>query len=190
MKLRLSSFIAAAIVAILSPLSGCAETPDDTGGGGTGGSDAGSTSASGSTSSGVGSGGSGGTGSTSVSTGGGGSTGSGSGIEPTFETVKFVIENVTCFGAGCHNDELNPLDLQIDGQLHMRLTSHISKNCGNIPVVNPGNPQESALIKILEGPCGSTPRMPLECVNDGDAKCVPDDYIQALTQWIADGALE
>ncbi|XXX75931.1 hypothetical protein WMF30_50605 [Sorangium sp. So ce134] len=104
--------------------------------------------------------------------------------------MKFVIENVTCFGAGCHNDDMNPLDLRVDEELHARLTSHVSRNCGNLPIVNPGNPQESALIKILTGPCGTTPRMPPECVNDGDAKCVPDDYIQAITQWIADGALE
>ncbi|WP_437661344.1 hypothetical protein [Sorangium sp. So ce1182] len=188
MELRLSSFIAAAIVAILSPLTGCSDTPDDTGDGG-GGSDAGSTSASASTSSAVGSGGSGVTGSTSVSTSGvGGSTGSGSGVEPTFETVKFVIENVTCFGAGCHNDEMNRLDLQVDGDLHARLTSHMTEDCG--PLVDTANPQESALIKVLKGPCGSTPRMPLECINDGDAKCVPDDYIEAMTQWIADGAKE
>ncbi|WP_438003758.1 hypothetical protein WME89_33515 [Sorangium sp. So ce321] len=192
MELRLSSFIAAATIAILSPLAGCSDTPDDTGAGGdggAGGSDSGSTSASASTSSGVGSGGSGVTGSTSVSTSGvGGSTGSGSGVEPTFETVKFVIENVTCFGAGCHNDEMNRLDLQVDGDLHARLTSHMTEDCG--PLVDTANPQESALIKVLKGPCGSTPRMPLECINDGDAKCVPDDYIEAMTQWIADGAKE
>ncbi|WP_437499155.1 hypothetical protein [Sorangium sp. So ce1099] len=129
------------------------------------------------------------TGSTSASTSGaGGSTGSGSGVEPTFETVKFVIENVTCFGAGCHNDEMNRLDLQLDEDLHTRLVSHMTEDCG--PLVDTANPQESALIKILKGPCGSTPRMPLECVNDGDAKCVPDDYIEAMTQWIADGAKE
>ncbi len=198
MKFRLSSFIAAAIVAILSPLPGCTGTADDTDGEGTGGSEPGSTSVGGSTSTGVGAGGSGGqssgdpTGSTSVSTGGagGGSTGSGSGIPPTFETVQFVIQNATCFGAACHNDDMNPLNLRIDGGLHMRLTSRISKNCGDIPIVNPGKPEESALIKILKGPCGPTPRMPVECVNEGDARCIPDDYIQAMSQWIADGALE
>ncbi|MGK4007361.1 hypothetical protein WMF31_32365 [Sorangium sp. So ce1036] len=206
MKCRLSSFIAAAIVAILSPLAGCTETPDDTGAGGAGGSGAsvgsGGSGASGGSEGSGGSGGSGGpTGSTSAGTGGGGgagggsgSTGSGDEIPPTFETVKFVIENVTCFGAGCHNDEQNPLDLRVDGELHARLTSHISKNCGNIPIVNPGKPEESALIKILKGPCGvppqDTPRMPPDCLNDGDSKCVPDNYMQALTQWIADGAQE
>ncbi|KYF96887.1 hypothetical protein BE20_58875 [Sorangium cellulosum] len=104
--------------------------------------------------------------------------------------MKFVIENASCFGAGCHNDEMNPLNLKVDAELRTRLTTHVSKNCGNIPVVNPGKPEESALIKILEGPCGETMRMPLGCVNDGDANCVPPSYIEALSQWIADGALE
>jgi hypothetical protein len=64
----------------------------------------------------------------------------------------------------------------------------ISKNCGNFPVVNPGKPQESAIVKILKGPCGTTPRMPIDCVDDGDSKCVPPEYIAAITQWIANGA--
>ncbi|WP_437525156.1 hypothetical protein WME79_37580 [Sorangium sp. So ce726] len=188
MKLRLSSFIAAAIVAVLSPLAGCSDSPDDTGAGGAGGTDAGSTSASVSTSSAVGSGGAGGAGSTSASTGGdGGSTGSGSGREPTFETFTYVVQNA-CWGAGCHNDEMNPLNLRVDGELHTRVSSHVTKHCGDL--LNTDNPEESGLIKILKGPCGGTPRMPLECVSDGDAACIPPDYIQALTQWIADGAQE
>ncbi|CAN97086.1 MULTISPECIES: hypothetical protein [Sorangium] len=190
MKLRFSSFIAAAFVAILSPLSGCSDDPDDTGAGGAGGTDAGSTSASVSASSAVGSGGAGGAGSTSASTGtggDGGSTGSGSGQAPTFETLQYVVQNA-CWGAGCHNDEMNPLDLMIDGELHTRVSSHVTKNCGNL--IDTGNPEESGLIRILKGPCGGTPRMPLECVSDGDAACIPPDYIEALTQWIADGAQE
>ncbi|MGK3991858.1 hypothetical protein [Sorangium sp. So ce1024] len=129
--------------------------------------------------------------STSASTSGaGGSGGSGDEIPPTFATVKFVIQNASCFGAGCHNDEMNPLDLQLNDELHSRLLSHVSKNCGDIPIVTPGNPEESALVKILKGPCGPTPRMPIECVNDGDAKCVPDEYIDAIAQWITNGAAE
>ncbi|WP_437294688.1 hypothetical protein [Sorangium sp. So ce426] len=188
MNLRFSSFIAAAFVAILSPLPGCSDDPDDTGAGGAGGTDAGSTSASVSTSSAVGSGGAGGASSSSASTGGdGGSTGSGSEQAPTFETFQYVVQNA-CWGAGCHNDEMNPLDLMIDEELHTRVSSHITKNCGDL--INIDNPEESGLIKILKGPCGATPRMPLECVSDGDAACIPADYLEALTQWIADGAQE
>jgi hypothetical protein len=30
--------------------------------------------------------------------------------------------------------------------------------------------------------------MPVGCVNDGDGGCIPDDYIIAIEQWIANGA--
>jgi hypothetical protein len=117
-----------------------------------------------------------------------GASGSGSTIPATFDTAKFVITQTPCFGAGCHNDAQNPLNLRVDDQLYTRLTSHVSKNCGNLPVVNPGKPQESALVKILKGPCGPTPRMPMGCVDDLDGTCLPADYIAALVQWIAAGA--
>jgi hypothetical protein len=80
------------------------------------------------------------------------------------------------------------LNLRVDDELHTRLTTRISANCGNIPVVNPGKPDESALVKILKGPCGPTARMPLGCVDDQDATCIPADYIAAIEQWIAIGA--
>ena len=115
----------------------------------------------------------------------GGSDGS---IAASFETLKFVIMQAPCFGSGCHNDAQNPLNLMVDDNLYATLTSHISKNCGDLPVVDPGNPQGSALVKILRGPCGSTPRMPLGCVDDQSGSCVPAEYIAAIEQWIADGA--
>jgi hypothetical protein len=115
-------------------------------------------------------------------------SGSSSAIPVTFDTFKKVINDAPCFGAGCHNDAQNPLNLRVDDQLYGRLTSHISKECGGIPVVNPGKPQESAVVKILKGPCSATPRMPLGCVDDQDSTCIPADYIAAITQWIANGA--
>lgn len=116
-------------------------------------------------------------------------TGSDGGDVPaTFETMERIISQAPCLGAGCHNDEQNPLDLRVDAELHGRITARVSEACGGIPVVNPGNPAQSALIQLLKGPCGSTPRMPIGCVADGDGSCVPPDYIAALEQWIADGA--
>jgi hypothetical protein len=157
-----------ASVGAMNPDSGGAVAPDaggavafDAGGGSAGGGDGGST---------------------------GGGSDSGSTVPATFDTVKFILMQATCFGAGCHNDDQNPLNLRLDDQLRTRLTTHISKNCGNIPVVNPGKPQDSALVKILKGPCGPTARMPLGCVTDDDATCIPADYIAAISQWIAIGA--
>lgn len=109
-------------------------------------------------------------------------------VPATFQTVQLVITQVPCFGAGCHNDPQNPLDLRMDDQLYTRMTSHISRNCGEVPVVNPGDPQRSALVKILKGPCGPTPRMPLGCVDGADSGCVPEAYIAAIEHWIEAGA--
>lgn len=110
-------------------------------------------------------------------------------VPATFETVQLIINETPCFGAGCHNDDQNPLDLRGDDQLHARLTSHISENCGGLPIISPGDPQGSALPKLLRGPCGPTARMPIGCVEDQDANCVPAEYIAAIEQWIALGAL-
>jgi hypothetical protein len=96
----------------------------------------------------------------------------------------------TCASASCHDENGvappgDPLSLQDDANLYTNLTTHISANCGNIPVVTPCKPDQSAIIKVLRGPCGATPRMPYECADDG---CIPDSYIDAVSQWIANGA--
>ena len=129
-----------------------------------------------------------------ASTGGGstaGSTTGGNTIPPTFETLKYVISAVPCFGAGCHNDPVNPLDLQLTDQLYTNLTTRISESCGNIPVVTPLDPEQSALVMLLKGPCGEVGRMPFGCVeNEFEDSCLPDEYIAAIEQWVADGAPE
>jgi hypothetical protein len=150
-----------------------------------------------------GSGGSGGSGGLGVAGGGSGApaagaSGTGSTIPPTFETVKLVLGGggpiTPCFAAPCHGvggaaPPTKPLELppNNDKQLHTNLTSYVSAACGNTKLVTPGNPAQSALVTILTGPCGMTPRMPYGCSADaGD--CIPDEYIAAVKQWIANGA--
>jgi hypothetical protein len=74
-----------------------------------------------------------------------------------------------------------------DQLLYTNLTSYISTACGNIKLVSPGDPAQSALPKILTGPCGMTPRMPYMCT-DKDGNCIPGEYVAAITRWIANGA--
>jgi hypothetical protein len=185
MQSRPLIFAAPAALAILSLFAGCGGQ-DDPDLGGTADSAVGGMSPD--------SGGSGGVDSGGMNIGDAGAGGADSGsdgggaVPATFATVKFIIMQSACFGAGCHNDDQNPLNLRLDDQLYTRLTTRISANCGNIPIVNPGKPQESALVKILKGPCGPTVRMPLGCVDDLDTACIPTDYIAAITQWIASGA--
>jgi hypothetical protein len=80
------------------------------------------------------------------------------------------------------------ITLNNDSQLFKNLTATVVKDCGNHPVVTPGDPSKSALLQIIQGDCSmKTPRMPPGCV-DGDAGCVPPDYVAAVAQWISDGA--
>jgi hypothetical protein len=170
-----------ALASFWGALAGCSGSIDDKGGAG---------GAAGIAAAGGGSGGA-----ACVPSGGGGGSGS-SAIPPTFATVKLVLAGggaiMPCASAPCHAAGGNappghPLTLQDTPQLYANMLSFVSSACGNIPLVNPGKPGESALLKILTGPCGATPRMPYMC--SGDA-CIPAEYIAALSQWIASCAPE
>jgi hypothetical protein len=116
----------------------------------------------------------------------------------TFTTVKAAMVGFdaieSCAANPCHPKfgmapPDNPLVLQQDMDLYRNMTAYVSKACGNIPFVNPGKPNESALIKIISGPCGNTPRMPFQC-NAEEGQCLPPDWIAAISQWIANCAPE
>lgn len=119
----------------------------------------------------------------------GGSANGGSGggaIEPTFAMLQGVIK-MSCFGGVCHDLPEHPLHLTLDDKLYTTLTTHMTKHCG--VVVKPGSPQDSALVKLLKGPCNGTDRMPYnKCVEDTDEGCVRPEYIAAIEAWIAKGA--
>ncbi len=135
----------------------------------------------------------------SSGTGGSSAGGGTSTIAPTFATVKTVLtENVTsCVGSDCHGGHQGRLNLLVNEGLLGRLTSSTSKLCG-MPVVTPGNPSNSALVKVLREGCGDVassncmigtaciPRMPMGCTEGVD--CIPENYIAAIEQWITDGA--
>jgi hypothetical protein len=127
-----------------------------------------------------------------------GVSGGPSAIPADFATVKLVLGGgggiMPCAAAPCHGVggvappakplELPPMD---DLQLYANLTSYVSAACNQTKLVEPGNPTQSALLMILRGPCGMTPRMPYGCdPQAGD--CIPDEYIAAVEQWIASGA--
>jgi hypothetical protein len=217
MNLRLTSLSVAGTAALISILAACSEAPPtEPGSGGAAGTGAAGKAGgagvagggSGGTTAGAGGGGAGGTtagvsgggsGGSTAGLGGGGSggqaggaSGSGSGgtIPATFDTLKLVIEQTAptpCVAADCHGGEHHPLKLALDDGLYSRLTTYMSVNCGNIPVVTPGDPSRSALVKLLKGPCGMTPRMPNGCTEQ-DGNCLPADYIAAIEQWVANGA--
>jgi hypothetical protein len=112
----------------------------------------------------------------------------------TFATVMMAMSDhgavtacasAPCHGAGGMEPPLDPLSLQQDASLYTNMMSYVSHACGDIPLVNPGKPNESALIKILTGPCGTTARMPYLCSGEN---CLSDAEIAAISQWIANCA--
>lgn len=182
--------VTAIIVAIAPPLAGCADHADRSPAG-IGGS-AGASAALGGAS------GLGTAGQVSCSAASSGGSNAGGTIPPTFETVKLVIQGggpvQTCSAAPCHgvNGMAPPgrplaLPTNDDQQLYTNLTSYVSTACGNLKLVSPCDPAGSAILKILRGPCGMTPRMPYMCTAQ-DGNCIPDEYIAAITQWITNGA--
>jgi len=107
-------------------------------------------------------------------------------LQPTFEGMKTVIQ-AGCFGGLCHDLAEHPLKLKLDDALYGTLTTYTTEHCG--PLVKIGSPQESALVKLLKGPCGETERMPYgKCNQDGDEGCIPPATIAVIEQWIASGA--
>jgi hypothetical protein len=153
--------------------------------GGTSGSAAGSSTA-GTSGSAASAGGTGGAGGLSGGGGGGAGMSGGATIEPSFNTLKGIIQT-SCFGGLCHDLPENPLKLTVNDNLYTILTTHMTEHCGL--VVKPGFPQESALVRLLKGPCGDTDRMPYgKCFEDGDEGCIAPERIAAIEKWIANGA--
>jgi hypothetical protein len=115
---------------------------------------------------------------------------------PTYDTLKAVLNGTMppCVASDCHGGTHMELPLLVvSDQLYTELTTHISVACGNIPLIMPGNPEQSALVKIIKGPCGvppdEIPRMPNGCIEDEfGSTCVPNDYIAAIEQWVLNGA--
>ena len=112
----------------------------------------------------------------------------------TFDTVKMAMSDhnavsacasAPCHGAGGMAPPVNPLTLQQDANLYTNMMTYVSHACGDIPLVNPGKPDQSALIKILTGPCGNTIRMPFGCSGD---QCLSDAEVAAISAWIANCA--
>jgi hypothetical protein len=107
-------------------------------------------------------------------------------VEPTFATVRRVVE-MSCFGAPCHDEPGNPLQMKPLDQLVTKLSSHTTQDCG--PALTPGNPEQSAFLRLLKAECGGTARMPLgKCFDDADPGCVLPEDIAAIQKWIENGA--
>ena len=107
---------------------------------------------------------------------------------PNFETVRLMFEGVPCSGSSCHYGGRNHLQVgKSADDLYKYMIGFKTLQCGKL--IDTAHPSESAIVKYLRGPCGGIERMPsYSCTEDTDEACVPEYYIQAIEQWIANGA--
>lgn len=151
-----------------------------------------------------------------ASSGGSGAGGTGTGgtqgpvYSAGYQTLIDVLSgykidrpDYSCAAADCHSGGHDhsdvPLRLVQDGGLYAELTTHVSVKCGNIKAVEPGDPENSALLKVLTRGCDENilpdeepvPLMPYGCEKtEWDNSCVADEYIDAIEEWILNGAPE
>ena len=104
-------------------------------------------------------------------------------LQQVTTTVREIVR-FKCSGSGCHN-EREPYLLD-DEHLYTTLTTYRSQGCENNLLVTPCDPQKSAIYRVQSvGGCGTIPQMPKGCEYP---YCLPESYVMAIKQWIANGA--
>ena len=203
MKRLFPHFVAPVALVVLSVVAGCSSdnpsgsnTAGTSAGGAASAGRAGSTSSAGTLSAGgAGAGGTAAGGSAGAGTAGssaGAGTAGSAAVPATFTSIKGLIAMKCASGAGCHTEPGNPLQMPSDDKLYATVTTHMTANCGQL--VNKASPAQSAIVKLLQGDCGGTPRMPFQSCLDGevwvseDDACLSPTKIASIQAWIASGA--
>lgn len=102
----------------------------------------------------------------------------------TFGDVYYII-NLRCANVICHTPIYYPPDLSdINNDLYDTLTTWTVMKCGGLPMVEPGDSANSAMIQVIKGECGDL-IMPQGCV---DPICISQDELDTLATWIDAGA--
>jgi hypothetical protein len=118
-----------------------------------------------------------------------GSAGSGSG-QATFAAVASIMSQECgkplCHGGAAPAQMLNFTNMTT---LYATLTSKVVSECMGEKLVVPGDPTNSALLKLPTWECrdamGAAFVMPQGCIDD---QCLPDAELATLKAWIAAGA--
>ncbi len=123
-----------------------------------------------------------GSGDSSGGGGGGGDDGGGTMLVATFESIQQNVFSAQC--EMCHTGASAPEGLRLDPDNSYDLLVGVpSSQQPSLQRVEPGNPDDSYLIRKLEGTAATGEQMPL------DLPPLPQADIDVIRQWIADGAL-
>lgn len=106
---------------------------------------------------------------------------SGGELTATFESIQDKVFTPIC--TTCHTGASAPLGLRLDeGASYALLVNAPSAEVEGVLRVDPGNPDDSYLIRKLEGTAEVGGRMPL------NAPALPASTIAIIRQWIVEGA--
>jgi hypothetical protein len=121
--------------------------------------------------------------------GGSGSGGGGNfappvqGLAPTLDSIQANVFSVNCAVPGCHGGAAAQQGMRLDpGFAAGNLISIASPRDANLIRVIPGNPNDSFIIRKLEGTQTLGDRMPQ------GGPYLPQSTIDVIRQWIQDGA--
>ena len=103
---------------------------------------------------------------------------------PTLSNIQTTIFNASCAVSGCHRGSDAPLGLDLSaGNAHDNLVNVSSQEVPDLLRVEPGNPDDSYLVRKIEGgPNIVSERMPR------GRPPLSDEQIQLIRAWIEDGA--
>jgi hypothetical protein len=108
---------------------------------------------------------------------------------PSYEEVVDIV-NRSCAQGVCHipveYGGIDPNMTNLEGELYGNLTSRLVSQCGDMALVTPGEPENSAIVQLPQHNCGEFV-MPDGCL---DFPCIPQVDIDALTAWIRAGAMQ
>lgn len=104
---------------------------------------------------------------------------------PTFYEVQGILLS-SCVLVSCHSPLYNLPNLSnydSEAMLHERLLSYQVKNCNDANFVKPGEPENSAVLKVVNHGCGDFIMPPL-C----EDPCLDPVSFASLEAWIKAGA--
>lgn len=103
---------------------------------------------------------------------------------PTLSNIQATLFNTSCAVSGCHRGSAAPLGLDLSpGNAHGNLVNVSSQEVPDLLRVEPGNPDDSYLVRKIEG----GPNIVGERMPRGRPP-LTDAQIQRIRAWIEDGA--
>lgn len=111
-------------------------------------------------------------------------------IDPN--SIAGLYQNIfgpTCANVGCHDGTFEPDFRTIESSYHSLVYQVPIKDDGTLTYrVDPGNPNQSSIVKRLSG--AILPTMPIEIEPDSEWWEKEDEFIQNVRTWIENGALD